>query len=301
MSHKNVPFKKLFILLLFLQAQFLVSQTLKSDISNQEYSTSQDNVKKTLNNIVQSIKDGDVDRLMTFHDRSLNFTGFKPETPRQGSKENETYKRKVFSNIAEVYRFNLNDLKIAVYFNEVANVTFHSDFLLKFKDEQTPVAVNDQITLLFVKNETGDWKIVHEHRSPLSTKKSNAAAITKTIHVAKANFPKGNAVNVLKGWGHMVVAINEVPAGTDFSPLLKGQKDNLCQVPHWGYLEKGSLKTTHQDHSTTTVSAGEVFYMPPGHTVIVVEDARIIDFSPEKEMLELLTDINKILAAQKNQ
>lgn len=120
-----------------------------------------------------------------------------------------------------------------------------------------------------------------------------------TIHISKEDFPKDNTVNLLQGWGTMVVGINEPPAGTDYTPLLKGQKDDLCQVPHWGYLEKGKLKVVHIDGLEGEIGAGEVFYMPPGHTVMVLEDARIIDFSPEKPMMKLLDDINKMLSAPK--
>ncbi len=55
-------------------------------------------------------------------------------------------------------------LKVAVYYGNVANVTFTSDFELIHK-EFGPITVNDRITLLFVKTK-GKWKIVHEHHSP---------------------------------------------------------------------------------------------------------------------------------------
>ena len=42
---------------------------------------------------------------------------------------------------------------------------FHSDFHLKFGEDLA--VVNNQISLLFVKNKDGEWKIVHEHHSPL--------------------------------------------------------------------------------------------------------------------------------------
>ncbi len=106
-------------------------------------------------------------------------------------------------------------------------------------------------------------------------------------HISKDDFPKGNIINMVNGWGGMTVAINEPKAGTDYTPILKGLKDDLCQVPHWGYLEKGIIRIVDSDKNTETVLGGEVFYMPPGHTLIVDEDARIIDFSPEKEMKEL--------------
>ncbi len=60
-------------------------------------------------------------------------------------------------------KFDAKDLQVAVY-GDVANLTFHSDFQLKF--DKDLVIVNDQITLLFVKTKDG-WKMVHEHHSPL--------------------------------------------------------------------------------------------------------------------------------------
>lgn len=48
----------------------------------------------------------------------------------------------------------------------VAVVTFHSDFHLKFDDDLA--VVNDQISLVFVKIENGDWKIVYEPHSPMN-------------------------------------------------------------------------------------------------------------------------------------
>lgn len=105
--------------------------------------------------------------------------------------------------------------------------------------------------------------------------------------IAKEDFPSGNLINMVHGWGGMTVAINEPAAGTDYSPLLQGLKDDLCQVPHWGYLEKGKIRIIDKQGSTSLVEGGSVFYMPPGHTLVIEEDARIIDFSPEKQMKEL--------------
>ena len=140
----------------------------------------------------------------------------------------------------------------------------------------------------------------NSHNTQLNSEKSKNTAVTKTVHVSKEDFPKGNVINLLIGWGDMAVAINEPPAGSDFTPLLKSQKDGLCQVPHWGYLEKGAVKVIHKDKSSEIIKSGEVFYMPPGHTVIVIEDSRLIDFSPEKPMADLVDDINKILASSKD-
>ena len=118
----------------------------------------------TLGEIVKSIKEGDIDKLISFHAYGPKFTEFKNGEPRNGSKENETHERNVFGSVTEVVKFDAKDLKVAVY-GDVANMTFHSDFHLKFEEDL--VVVNHQITLLFVKTEDG-WKLVHEHHSPLN-------------------------------------------------------------------------------------------------------------------------------------
>jgi hypothetical protein len=77
-------------------------------------------------------------------------------------------------------------------------------------------------------------------------------------------------------------------AGTDIAPLLEGLQDDLCQAPHWGYLAKGSLTVTYRDGSIETVSGGDLFYWPPGHTVKVQQDAEVLMFSPERTHSEVL-------------
>jgi hypothetical protein len=53
----------------------------------------------------------------------------------------------------------------------------------------------------------------------------------------------GPTMRGLSGCGGMTVAFNEIPAGTDFSPLLQGLKNNSCQCPHWGYIVEGQMLT----------------------------------------------------------
>ena len=72
-------------------------------------------------------------------------------------------------------------------------------------------------------------------------------------------------------------------AGTDVSPLLKGLEDDLCQVPHWGYVLRGSLAVHYTDGTEETDETGDLFYRPPGHTVRAVEDSDIVMFSPQHE------------------
>lgn len=134
------------------------------DLVNDEFPEAKQEVMETFGAIAQSIKDGDMDKLISFHAYSPKFTEFKNGELRNGGVANEAYERKLFGSVTEVVKFDAKDLKIAVY-GDVANLTFHSDFQLKFGDEL--VTVSNQITLLFVKTKDG-WKMVHEHHSPLN-------------------------------------------------------------------------------------------------------------------------------------
>ena len=145
------------------KAQSVEVEEVKVDLLNDEFPESKEAISKTMDSIVQSIKDGDIDRLISFHAYSPKFTEFKNGEPRNGGAENEEFERGVFGSVTEVVKFDMNDLNVAVY-GDVANVTLHSDFHLKF-DEDLAV-VNDQIYLLFLNTDKG-WRIVHEHHSPL--------------------------------------------------------------------------------------------------------------------------------------
>lgn len=142
------------------------AQELGIDIVNDEFPEKQQEVLETFGAIAQSIKDGDMDKLISFHAYGPKFTEFKNGAPRNGDVANEEHERSVFGSVTEVVKFDAKDLKIAVY-GDVANLTFHSDFQLKFGEDL--VVVNDQITLLFVDTGNG-WKMVHEHHSPLTPK-----------------------------------------------------------------------------------------------------------------------------------
>ena len=134
------------------------------DYINNEYPEEKQEVIETFIGIAQSIKDGDMDKLISYHAYGPKFTEFKDGAPRNGGADNEAYERQLFGSVTEVVKFDAKDLAVAVY-GDVANVTFHSDFQLKFGEDLN--IVNNQITLLFVKT-NDSWKLVHEHHSPLN-------------------------------------------------------------------------------------------------------------------------------------
>lgn len=106
----------------------------------------------------------------------------------------------------------------------------------------------------------------------------------------------GTKMRAQSGLGGMTVGYNQLPKGTDFTPLLKGLANDSCHCPHWGYIFKGSIRIIYNDGSEDLTQAGDIFYWEPGHTAIVEEDVLLMDFSPEKELNEVMEHIAKKMA-----
>ena len=95
-------------------------------------------------------------------------------------------------------------------------------------------------------------------------------------------FEAGAAYTRDAQWGEMNVAFEGCPAGMDTRPLFKGLPDDRCQCPHWGMVIKGRLRVLYADREET-LAAGQAYYLPPGHNVIVEEDCEVVEFSPKGE------------------
>ncbi len=121
--------------------------------------------------------------------------------------------------------------------------------------------------------------------------------VPEITHVNLDDFPKGKVLPMINGWGGLTVDVNNAPKGTDFTPLLEGLENDHCQVPHWGYVVKGSVLIQYEDGTSETFKEGEAFYMKPGHTAKVLEDLQLVSFSPEDGMHELSDHLEKKVAA----
>jgi hypothetical protein len=95
-------------------------------------------------------------------------------------------------------------------------------------------------------------------------------------------FQTGSAYSRDVEWGDMNVAFEAIPAGMDTTPLFKGLPNDACPCPHWGYLFKGKMRIKYADHEEV-ISAGEAYYLTPGHNVVSEEDSEIVEFSPKGE------------------
>jgi hypothetical protein len=101
-------------------------------------------------------------------------------------------------------------------------------------------------------------------------------------------------------WGEMRVALVSVPAGTDFSPLLKGLPNDRCQGPHWGYVLKGRLRIQYAQ-GEEVISGGDFYYLPPDHTGIAEEDTDFLEVVPPHLHQQFLDAAAANLAAMQPQ
>jgi hypothetical protein len=74
-----------------------------------------------------------------------------------------------------------------------------------------------------------------------------------------------------------------VVAPLDMNQMLRGLPDDRCQCPHWGIVTDGRMTVRYAGHEEV-VTAGDVFFMAPGHVPEYVVGTRVIQFSPTEEV-----------------
>ncbi len=196
---------------------------LRSSVIDQIYPQAQAEVLETFMAIAQSITEGAgkgyygefMDQLISFHaygDKFVEFNGGQSFD----SAGNEHNERQLFGEDLEedgVIQFAPMEgtLKVAVYYGNVANLTFTSDFILMHK-EYGEITVNNLITLLFVKTR-GEWKMVHEHHSPVVNENSvqeagldSNASVSGRSSVIDQSYPQAQA-EVLETFGAIAQSI----------------------------------------------------------------------------------------------
>ena len=94
-------------------------------------------------------------------------------------------------------------------------------------------------------------------------------------------------------WGGLRCVHAALGAGTDLGPLLRGLPDDRCPVPHWGYVLQGSITVGYADGREDILRAGDLFYLPPGHTARTDEGVTFVEFSPERELAEVYDHVGR--------
>ena len=96
--------------------------------------------------------------------------------------------------------------------------------------------------------------------------------------------------------GGMTIAFEQLSAGVETAPLYRGLPDDACQSPHWGYVIRGRLRVTTTDGREETAEAGQAYYLPPGHNVVVEEDALVVELSPTEARAHTMEHAARMIA-----
>ena len=79
--------------------------------------------------------------------------------------------------------------------------------------------------------------------------------------------------------GPYTVAFETYPTDFDPSALFAGLPDDRCQCPHWGIVVSGELVINYADR-TEVYTAGDAYYINPGHLPHPHAGTEVIEFSP---------------------
>jgi len=94
-------------------------------------------------------------------------------------------------------------------------------------------------------------------------------------------------------WGDMTVSF-EAMGAADPAPLFEGLPDDRCQCSHYGYVLEGELTVRYADREET-LTAGQAYYLPPGHVPLVRSSAKTLEFTRTAELEETMAVIGKNL------
>ena len=83
--------------------------------------------------------------------------------------------------------------------------------------------------------------------------------------------------------GTMTVQYAQCAAGVDLAPLLEGLPGDMCSCPHWGYVLDGAIVARYGSGTEETIGAGELYYIPAGHTMRFETATRYLDMSPTEQ------------------
>ena len=98
-------------------------------------------------------------------------------------------------------------------------------------------------------------------------------------------------------WGGMTVGLEAAPAGMDASSMLASLPDGRCQARHWGYLITGRIVVDYGDRQEV-VTAGQAYYVEPGHRISFAEDSEAVEFTPTDELELTLAAVREAAAAR---
>jgi hypothetical protein len=120
--------------------------------------------------------------------------------------------------------------------------------------------------------------------------------LEKTMRATRTDLPVAAEMPGFESrqaqWGDFNVAIESIAGGMDATELFAALPGGLCNCPHWGYVVRGRARIKYADREEV-ISAGDAYYLPPGHVPVVEEDSLIVEFSPRGEYEKTMSALDE--------
>ena len=87
--------------------------------------------------------------------------------------------------------------------------------------------------------------------------------------------------------GGCTVCFESHSSDQDLGPLFEGLPNDECQFQRLGYVLAGAVEFRIGDR-TETYTAGDAYYVPPGHVPIHHDGTQIVEFSPTELLGETI-------------
>ena len=117
-------------------------------------------------------------------------------------------------------------------------------------------------------------------------------------HASKDQIPAqkmGDYEGRMQQFGDYYVNFESIPAGLGGPQIFTGLPDDACQAEHWGYVFKGKIRYSYTDGHEDILSAGEAYYVAPGHVFAALEDTETVEFSLKEAFYKTLEVVGKNL------
>lgn len=96
----------------------------------------------------------------------------------------------------------------------------------------------------------------------------------------------GPAIDAKGDIGDFTVSFVTIRETHSLAEPLKGLPNGQCPCPHWGYVFKGKMTLDYGDHQEV-YSAGDAYYMTPGHVPTAEAGSEFLVFSPTEQLAEV--------------
>ena len=113
------------------------------------------------------------------------------------------------------------------------------------------------------------------------------------------NFPSLEPTVEMPGYagrwlesGRLHFAFERCAAGSNIDHLVAIFPGAACPVAHWGYIYSGKVRVEYLNQPEEVFSAGDFFFVPPGHRPYMLEDTELLQITDAGEFSAFMSQLS---------